>query len=83
MENMLSFGQKVKPINKTPRIREHDNCATYYQQLELKQDFLYVVGIDSEESERLNKPCYWCNIVPSIGGDSFTQSDLILYTETL
>ncbi|WCK57168.1 hypothetical protein PP175_28690 (plasmid) [Aneurinibacillus sp. Ricciae_BoGa-3] len=81
MEYKYQIGDRVIAINKTPRIRERDNCATYYQQLERKQDFLYVVGYDEEETERLGVPCYWCNVVPAIGGDSFSEKDLVFYQE--
>jgi hypothetical protein len=79
MERRFEIGQKVVPIHKTAGFREHNNCATYYQRLEMNQDFLYVVGYDEEESQRLHTPCYWCNVVPVMGGDSFAGKDLIPY----
>lgn len=81
MIRKFSIGDKVKPINKTPRHREMDNCSTFYRQQELQQDFLYVTGFDEEESARLGIPCYWCNVTFHLGGDSFAESDLIAYTE--
>lgn len=81
MERAYKIGDKVVSINKTPRIREHDNCGTYYQRLEVKQDFLYVVGFDEEEEKRLGLPCYWCNVIPNLGGDSFAEKDIIPYQE--
>ncbi|PLS18985.1 hypothetical protein CVD28_00870 [Bacillus sp. M6-12] len=81
MERKYKIGEKITPINKTPRIRQHDNCGTYYQRLEMNQDFLYVVGFDEEEEQRLGVPCYWCNVYPVLGGDSFAEKDLILYVE--
>jgi len=81
MKRKYRLGEKVTPINKTPRIREHDNCGTYYRRLEENQDFLYIVGFDEEEEQRLNTPCYWCNTIDVIGGDSFAETDLIQYAE--
>lgn len=81
MKRSYQIGEKIVPVSKTPRLRDYDNCATYYQRLEMKQDFLFVVGFDEEEEERLGVPCYWCNVVPVIGGDSFTEKDLISYQE--
>lgn len=81
MKRTYQINDKVIPLNKTPRIRMHDNCATYYKGLEMNQEFLYVVGYDEEEEKRLNTPCYWCNVIPVLNGDSFAEKDLVPYIE--
>lgn len=81
MKRAFEISQKVVPVTKTPRIRDHDNCGTYYQRMETGQAYLYVTGYDKEEEERLGVPCYWCNVSPHLGGDSFTEKDLVLLKE--
>jgi hypothetical protein len=82
LERNYKIGDKVLPVNKTPRIRDKDNCATYYEQIERNQPFLYVVGVDEEETVRLQTPCYWCNVDPVMGGDSFSEKDLRPYQKS-
>lgn len=79
MSRAFELLTKVVPVSKTPRIRDRDNCGTFYRQQETGQEYLYVTGIDLEEEARLSVPCYWCNVSPHLGGDSFTEKDLIRY----
>lgn len=74
-------GSKVVPISKTSRKRELDNCASYYKRMDLKQEFLYVNGVDEESTKQLGETCYWCDAVEGIAGDSYRETDLVLYWE--
>jgi len=73
-------GDKVIAIKKTSRKRELDSCASYYMKEELKQDFLYVNGIDEVSSEKVGETCYWCHAIQG-GGDSYRESDLVRFKE--
>lgn len=74
-------GEKVVAIYKTSRKREIDNCASYYKRVELNQEFLFVNGVDEVASDKYNETCYWCD-ADNVGmGDSYKESDLILYNE--
>ncbi|KAF6608595.1 MULTISPECIES: hypothetical protein [Bacillus] len=44
---------KVKSINKTAGHCDFDNSATHYKMLEIKQNFLYVIGVNEEESRNV------------------------------
>lgn len=78
MEGKFNIGDKVKPIKKSSRGRDFDNCATYYKRIELKQDFLYITGYDEISASKIGEMSYWCDVIPYGTGDSYSESDLIL-----
>ncbi|MEC5219960.1 hypothetical protein [Bacillus atrophaeus] len=67
---------KVKPINKTAGHRDFDNSATHYKMLEIKQNFLYVIGVNEEESRNIKEVCYWCGVYPGAPMDIYKCSDI-------
>lgn len=73
-------GDKVVAVRKTSRGRDVDTCASYYQMVELGQDFLYVNGQDEVATKRYKEVCYWCDAVKGTG-DSYRESDLKFYEE--
>ncbi|ATO28993.1 hypothetical protein RA13_14085 [Bacillus atrophaeus] len=72
----FEVGDTVKPIKKTAGHRDFNHSATHYKMLEIKQNFLYVIGVNEEESRNVKEICYWCGVYPGAPMDTYKWSDL-------